>query len=200
MSLHERSNSRRYVSELLAPCPQKWWVAGGWAIDGFLGEVTRDHKDVDVAILQQDEAAFRQHLSQQDWEAWPGMGDGQTLSQPLDPSDQLPPGTKVLLCRPSSAEDWAFEFLLNKADGLDWIFMYHEAVRMPLDRLGGTGEHGTPLLNPEIVLLYKAKNRRDKDEHDFIHAVPRLSDEARLWLATSIAIVHPGHPWLDNLE
>jgi hypothetical protein len=40
------------LSVLRAP----WWVAGGWALDLYLGKVTRVHKDLDVGIFREDAA------------------------------------------------------------------------------------------------------------------------------------------------
>jgi hypothetical protein len=39
----------------LRPFSGHWWIAGGWAVDLFLGEQTRVHDDVDVAVLRRDE-------------------------------------------------------------------------------------------------------------------------------------------------
>ena len=36
--------------EHVADLPVPWYVAGGWAIDLFVGQVTRDHQDVDLVI------------------------------------------------------------------------------------------------------------------------------------------------------
>jgi hypothetical protein len=36
--------------------------------------------------------------------------------------------------------------------------------------------------------------------HDFETALPSLDAEQRAWLAAAIAVVHPGHPWLDRLR
>jgi hypothetical protein len=52
---------------------------------------------------------------------------------------------------------------------------------------------------PEIVLLFKAKHSRPKDEADFVGALPLLSSERRAWLRSTLAGVHPDHPWLDAL-
>src|SRR4051812_43144367 len=40
-----------------------WGVAGGWAIDLFLGRQTRAHADVDVAILRDDQHYLRAGLT-----------------------------------------------------------------------------------------------------------------------------------------
>ena len=37
----------------IAPAP--WFIAGGWAIDLFLGRKTREHADVDFALSRLDQ-------------------------------------------------------------------------------------------------------------------------------------------------
>ena len=32
--------------------PAPWFVSGGWAIDLFLGRVTRDHSDIEIGIYR----------------------------------------------------------------------------------------------------------------------------------------------------
>ena len=32
----------------------EWWVEGGWGVDALLGEQTRDHRDLDLGINQED--------------------------------------------------------------------------------------------------------------------------------------------------
>src|SRR5687767_10921932 len=123
------------VSDLMKPCLQQWWVAGGWAIDGFLGSVTREHDDVDVAVLRRDEAGLRTYLNSQGLEVWPGLGNGRALDSPIYPEEPLPSGTKVLLCRTSPTEDWAFECLINKTFETDWVFFNDDRVRKPLDEI-----------------------------------------------------------------
>ena len=44
-------NLRRALAPMNT-CQTAWWVAGGWALDLFLGRMTRPHHDVDVAILR----------------------------------------------------------------------------------------------------------------------------------------------------
>lgn len=38
------------------------WIDGGWGVDALLGEQTRPHKDLDIAIQQKDVPALRQLL------------------------------------------------------------------------------------------------------------------------------------------
>jgi lincosamide nucleotidyltransferase A/C/D/E len=41
------------------------WVDGGWCVDALLGEQTRRHKDLDIAIQQKDVSRLRQLLREQ---------------------------------------------------------------------------------------------------------------------------------------
>ncbi len=46
------------VSEAFASFPGQWWIAGGWAIDLWIGRQTRPHDDIDVLICCTDQAAL----------------------------------------------------------------------------------------------------------------------------------------------
>jgi len=37
---------------VFAPLAVPWWIAGGWAIDVYLGRQTREHADIDVSVLR----------------------------------------------------------------------------------------------------------------------------------------------------
>lgn len=185
------------VAALFGEYPEQWWIAGGWAIDLFLGQQTREHEDVDVAILRDDERNFRAHLDS--WELWPGLGNSQLEARPITLDKTLPTEREVLWCRPNATTNWAFELLLNKTTGEDWVFKRNENIYRPLEQLGSITEDGIPYLNPEIVLLFKAKNLYDKDRHDFEQARPQLRPDARDWLREALHIAHPGHTWLADL-
>ena len=58
---------------------------------------------------------------------------------------------------------------------------------------------GIPYIAPQIVLLFKAKATREKDQRDFDLAAPLLSTEAREWLAGSLRVIQPGHAWIERL-
>jgi hypothetical protein len=185
------------VAALFHSCSEKWWIAGGWAIDLFLGQQTREHEDVDVAILRDDELAFRRHLST--WELWPGLGNDQLESNPLTLDQELPLNREVLWCRPTPTEDWAFELLLNKTIDDDWVFKRNDSVRIPISTLGEVTPDGIPYLKPEVVLLFKAKSNRDKDQIDFDNVISRLNTEALTWLRSALSTTHPNHSWLNKL-
>src|SRR5436309_9760576 len=51
------------VARLMRGFPRPWYIAGGWAIDIFLGRETREHDDIDVSVLRNDQAKLRTHLA-----------------------------------------------------------------------------------------------------------------------------------------
>jgi lincosamide nucleotidyltransferase A/C/D/E len=42
----------------------EWWVEGGWGVDALLGEQTRDHRDLDRGIHQEDAARVEATLAE----------------------------------------------------------------------------------------------------------------------------------------
>ena len=59
---------------------------------------------------------------------------------------------------------------------------------------------GSPYMVPDIVLLFKAKHDRPKDNADFAGALPLLDSSQRRWLSSTLERVHPGHRWLSELR
>ena len=54
-------------------------------------------------------------------------------------------------------------------------------------------------LAPELVLLFKAKHARRKDQADFDETVPHMTSAQRETLVELLARAHPGHQWLAHL-
>ena len=63
----------------------------------------------------------------------------------------------------------------------------------------GVVRDGLPVLAPEIVLLFKAKQPSAKDEADFGVLEPRLEPAARTWLAGALRTAYAGHRWIEQL-
>lgn len=51
------------------------WLFGGWAVDLWCGRVTRDHHDIDVAVLLGDRPAIHDLLVEQGWAHTPEQGE-----------------------------------------------------------------------------------------------------------------------------
>jgi hypothetical protein len=59
---------------------------------------------------------------------------------------------------------------------------------------------GVPYLAPEVVLLFKARNARNKDEADLYTVLPELDDARLRWLDGALALVDPDHPWRGTVR
>ena len=172
-----------------------WWIAGGWALDLFLGRQLREHGDLDVGVLRRDSPQLLAALST--WEIFEAQNG--TLSQ-------LPcgvaPGQHVnsLWCRPPGSMLWTVEVLLDAGDTEFWVFRRQPRIRRPLNEVIRRTPQGLPYLAPEVQLLFKARSLRPRDQDDFAHVVPRLDAPARKWLRESLQMTQPEHPWLAALD
>lgn len=171
-----------------------WFVAGGWALDLFLGGQTRPHEDVDIAVFRRDQAALVEHL-----DGWLLQKVVAGEPSPWRRGERLEPPVHEVHGFNESAVPPRLEVLLNETEGDEWVYRRDARVRMPLSRLGLRSRAGVRFLCPEVVLLYKSKAPRERDERDFALVVRRLDAERKGWLREAINVCHPGHPWLRSL-
>ena len=179
----------------LEPTGIRWWVAGGWAIDLFLGARSRPHGDIDAAVLRSEHG--RLAALQPEWELH--IADDGTLT-PWTGDAPLTPAEHQFWVRRAGADAWSFELLLEEDDGDAWRYRRDQRITVPLDRIGAATSKGERYLRPEIALLYKSGSA-DADRHsaDFNAALPRLDTEARSWLRDAVALTSPEHAWLARL-
>jgi hypothetical protein len=179
-----------WFSSLTVP----WWVAGGWALDLFLGRQFREHGDCDVGVLRRDFPQLRAALS--NWEIF----EAQNKVLSLLPYDVAPrEDVNSLWCRPSGSLLWCAEVLLDAGDKEFWVFRREPKIRRPLNEIIRRTPRGLPYLAPEIQLLYKARTPRSRDQEDFAHVIPHLDAPARKWLRESLHMIQPAHDWLTAL-
>ncbi|WP_205328554.1 nucleotidyltransferase domain-containing protein [Glycomyces sp. YM15] len=184
------------VRGLLAAVDAPWWIAGGYAIEFAVGEPFRSHGDVDVLLLRRDQLAVQDALP--GWEWWAADPPG-TL-RPWAAGEILPPEVHDIWCRPSADAPWRLQFMLDEAEGDEWVSRRDPRIRRPIAETGLVNRDGVPYLAPEIQLLYKAKGLRPKDEADFEAVLPKLGAEQRRWLRESIRLAYGEHPWSERLE
>lgn len=191
----------REVAALFASLRAPWWIAGGWAIDLFLGRQTREHEDIDVQILRRDQHAVRALFGAWDVQAalppprdetWPFRP--WTLDEPLDLA------IHDVWLRPTATEPWALQLMVADSHAERWLFRRMPTIGRPIETIGDVTVEGIPYLAPEIQLLYKAKGRRLKDEADFKQTLPALDQDRRHWLRNALTMTHPNHPWLKQLS
>ncbi|NVB83673.1 MAG: amino acid transporter, partial [Kofleriaceae bacterium] len=167
------------VRGLLEPTEVSWWIAGGVAIDLFVGRHTRPHEDIDVQILRGSETAVARQLA--GWELYTAK-EGRLTSWSIDDN------AHVIWCRPTATAPWALELLVADIVDNRWTYRRDHRVSRSIEELGDRTGEGVPFLRPEIQLLYKSKRVRTKDEADFRVALPLLGDPARAWLRDALMI------------
>jgi hypothetical protein len=182
------------VADVMRGFAHPWWVAGGWAIDLFVGRVTREHGDVEMGVFRDTQAALHEHLRRfklfkavdHQFVPWP---TGDEIVPPLfqiQAVDESLPGGELQL------------FLDDRSDGR-WICRRNPSISRPIDDIT-LAARGVQLLRPEIQLLFKARHHEQpKNAQDFALAVPPLMPPQRTWLKESIEATHPGHAWLARL-
>ena len=94
---------------------------------------------------------------------------------------------------------WRIDAFREPSVGDTWVCRRDERLQRPFDEVILRTDDGIPYGAPEVILLYKAKHAREKDEADFEGVLPLLTPDRRAWLTDALALVHPGHRWLTRL-
>ena len=187
----------RAVRDAFAAYPGRWWIAGGWAVDLHVGRVRRAHSDIDVLILHQDLATFGEFFASRGL-VIRDQQSGQV--RPWRHPDEVIPGRNTFSFSEAARPDgYDIEIVVGLADGEDWLFHRGRKLRRRLAAMTHLRD-GIPYLGPEIVLLFKARDGRDKDDADFADLLPLLTIEQKQWLAPRLAPPgRPDHRWLAAL-
>jgi uncharacterized protein (DUF952 family) len=194
------AEAKRRAMGVMAGFVGPWWVAGGWALDLFLGHKTRPHADLEISVLATDQRALFEHLRGWDLRlAAPGA------SLPAWDGSRIQPQFHQVWARrgvgrPSSPDEFAADptmlgFLLEQSHQDQWVYRRHPTITRPLDEVGASTPDRVPFVRPEIALLFKAKATRFKDQRDLDRVLPRLDGVARAWLGSALEEAHPGHAW-----
>ncbi|MDG5471223.1 hypothetical protein P6709_05645 [Jeotgalibacillus sp. ET6] len=180
------------IKAIMTNYPKTWFFAGGWAIDLYLGSETREHGDIEIAIFRNEQRCLKNFLVEWEFkkiisgklEPW----NGEFLSLPVHELHALNRTTGDTV-----------EVLLNESSENEWLFRRERTITTPLTAAWSRTHTALPYLSPEIVLLFKAKQTRDKDHQDFMLVKDKLDEEQKRWLGHAIQSQHPEHEWLRYL-
>lgn len=172
-----------------------WAVAGGWALELFAGESWRAHADLEIVIDRGTFDAVRNALPPLEWFV---AGDGMLC--PLELAGEMFEQRWQTWGRDPETGCWRIDVMRERWDTGEWLYRRDQTIRRSLAEAIGTTHERIPYLAPEIVVLFKAKHRRAKDEEDFVHVLPHLSCDRRTWLADTLRREHTAHPWLAALR
>lgn len=182
------------LASLMQGFQPDWFVAGGWAIDLFLEKETRLHEDIEIAIFRRDQSALQNYL-----QGWHLQKVENGILSDWNKDDFLELPIFEIHCFNEENELSRFEVLLNETNGKEWVFRRNEIITKPLSELHSESNHGIKFLRPEVVLLYKSKNPREKDERDFQSVVNYLDNESKKWLRNALSVCYSQHKWLQSL-
>ncbi|MBT4793292.1 MAG: amino acid transporter [Halobacteriovoraceae bacterium] len=184
------------VYSILKEVKAPWWIAGGWAIEFFVGENYRTHSGLDLLILREDQLKFQNAFS--DWEIFASDPPGQLRLWNKD--ETLPQISHDIWLRKDSSSNWALQFMLMDSIDDSCLFRRDNSISLPRDEISMKTEDNLPFLCPHFQLLYNSKSLRDKDLLDFQKSLPLLNQEQKIWLLEKLKYVYNNnHPWINEL-
>jgi hypothetical protein len=182
------------VARRLAGVSAPWYVAGGWAIDLFLGGTLRAHDDLEIGIPH---TGFNEVASALPELEFFVVGDG--LAWPLDRAGPAFDEQHQTWARDPVTGRYRLDVFREPSAHGRWVCRRDPRIHLPYDDLILHTADGIPYARPEVVVLFKAKSARPKDEADFDAVRASLDADARRWLSDALDLVHPGHQWLATL-
>jgi len=180
----------------LAGLRTPWCVVGGWALELFHG-IARKHEDLEIAVPSADFDLVRERLA--DYEFFvPTPTEG--VLRPLETAGDAFFASHQTWVRERDTGKWRVDVMRNPHDGDTWICRRERTIRRPYGEVVACTAGGVPFMQPEIVLLFKGKEPRPKDEVDFETTLPFLSGAAREWLTGALVRAYGNaHPWITRV-
>jgi hypothetical protein len=195
-ALHARWSScwtPNEVAQRLAGISTPWYVAAGWALDLFCGRQVRAHGDIEIAIPA---ASFPEVRHRFPGYVFDAVGSGRIWE---DATPEVLAAVHQTWLRDPATGNYLLDVFREPHDGDTWICRRDERIRLRYTDIVHHTRDGIPYLAPELVLLFKAKHARRKDQTDFEATIPHMTSAQRGTLAELLARVHPGHPWITDL-
>lgn len=174
--------------------PFRWWFSGGRALDLHLGRSWRDHEDTDVGIVRRDVVALPSVLVGWDFnvaaagrlEPWAGSNLETERHQ------------NNLWCRRRVQGPWLLDVTIGEGNNDVWIYRRDPSITFPWAEAVLHTRDRVAYLAPDLQLLFKSKDRRDKDDIDARVVIPALDTERRDRLARLLPMEHPWQSLITN--
>lgn len=167
-----------------------WWIIGGWSIEVFTG-VPRSHEDMDISLLASDATAFREFLGDR-WTAW-NVDEG--WFRPFDDRFTEVRADSQVWIRRDADSPWVLDVPFTPDTGGRWTSKRNLDHTERLADVTWVAADGLRYARPEVTLMFKAAQVREKDRIDAATTLPLLDERARLWLAGAVSGFDPAHPW-----
>jgi Aminoglycoside-2''-adenylyltransferase len=182
-----------HISKILEGLTIPWFVAGGYAIDLFLGRISREHKDVDLCIFRDTLPQVLEFFS--NWER-----------HIIEPSTKSPVFINNSSFQPSPLQHelhfkkgaTEIEFLLISRHQGQVVYRRDDRIRIAVEDF--SMKSFVPFVAPEWQLLFKAKEAGEKDNLDFDNCLPYLNHNRAVWLLHALEITLPDNEWINQLR
>jgi hypothetical protein len=170
--------------------PFRWWLSGGHAFELHLGRSWRHHDDTDVGVNRRDIGALPDVLVEWDLhiaaagslEPWEGGPLQASLHQ------------NNVWCRRHLDGPWLLDVTIGEGHDEFWIYRRDPSLQVRWAQAVLQIPDGIPYLAPELQLLFKSKDRRDKNDTDARQVIPELDHERLDQLAR---LLPTDHPWQE---
>lgn len=171
-----------------------WAVCGGWGIDLYLNQRTRDHKDLDITVKRSDQLLIQSFLLERGWQLLK-VESGKLREWQV--GEFLALQIHNVWCSHPDYPEHYLEVLFSEADATHYKFRRKPSIRVPLDDAFILSENHIPILAPAIILLFKAKYSQTNPDYqqDFERCYPQLNTSQQIWLKQSILDVYGSHVW-----
>jgi hypothetical protein len=136
------------IAALMSGFDHPWFIAGGWAIDLFLGHIRRPHKDLDFTIFRRDQLALQQHLASFDLKKIVDR-DNQSYPEPWPQGEWLDlPIFQVFV--EIGPDGWpTIEALFSETEGDEWWWRKNPQVRRPYPSSASSRPSASPASAPK---------------------------------------------------
>ncbi|WP_229403294.1 nucleotidyltransferase domain-containing protein [Micromonospora okii] len=182
------------VARRLVGVSAPWYIAAGWALDLFRGEQTRDHHDIEIGVPARQFPEIRERFAEFAVDA---VGTGRIWESA---TPRAMNATWQTWLRDPATGRYLLDVFREPHEDKVWICRRDETIRLPYADVIRHTPDRIPYLSPELVLLFKAKHVRPKDQADFDGVLPLLTHTQRETLSSLLTKVHPGHTWLATLQ
>jgi hypothetical protein len=171
------------IKHMMGKYGYPWFIAGGWAIDLFIGEKTREHDDIEIGIYRKEQMKLFKYFEKQKKFYVDNKRNNVKHEKRQWNKEYLRLPIHELYIED---KEICIEVLLNEKDEGYWIYRRNNKIVHDENELILINNEKIPYLCPEIVLLYKTNEMREKDLIDMKNALPKMKTSQVQWLINSI--------------
>ena len=127
----------------LSNVSQPWCVVGGWALDLWHGNKTREHEDLEFTVLREDLGIFRRELNDMEFYT---VNDGvlERLAADREPATEI----FQIWCFDRAALRWRVDMMIEPGTDDSWVYKRNPQITRPRIEMVALNTDGIPYLNP----------------------------------------------------